>query len=305
MKKLLSIMLCIVLAVSCMAAATVSASADAKPRYIVLVLDVSYSMDSYGTDSNITRLESEKMAAVKFCEGATKNAENKVAVVTFGSHSRVACDFTNDITALQTTINSMETDGATNVYDAFYMANELLNVREFDGVDFERNIVFCSDGTPLGGPSVYDYKYTSDDYSDYEDANAALKYVDENVKPTTNIYTIGFFQGLYGKDATFAPMFMADLANKLSVVTDNSDELIDVFDNIADKITDVATPDTPDAPVENTTSTTITTTTQNSAAAAAQAIQTGVSMPIVVLCAAALGALGFVILTMKKKEADK
>ncbi len=310
MKKVLSIMLCLVLAISCMAAATVSASADAKPRYIVLVLDVSSSMDSYGEDSDMSRLESEKLAAVRFCEQATKNVKNKVAIVTFGSDSNVVCKFTNDITALQVAINEIETDGSTNVYEAFYTANELLNNEETGGIDFERNIVFCSDGTPLGGPCVTEYKYTSDDYIWYDNANAVLKYVDENVKPTTNVYTIGFFQGLYGLDATFAPIFMADLANKMSVVTDNADELIDTFENFADEITEepVATPDTPEAPVVNNNgNTNNTTTTQNNAAAAAaaQAIRTGVAMPTVVLGATTLGALGFVILTMKKKASDE
>ena len=250
MKKLLSIVLCIVLAVSCMAFAAVTASADALPRYVVLALDVSYSMDS---GSPVSRMDSQKSAAKSFCEKTLGSNGNKIAVVLFGSGASVLCDFTDDTALLSSKIDSIETNGATYFYDAFEKANEVLNQEAAKGVKFERNIVLCSDGTPLGGKSVKDYVYTKDDYSDYDNANAALKYVDENLRGNTKIYTIGFYQNMRSYDLDFAKTFMSDLSTEKSVIVDNGDDLVDAFDTTATAITSTETPDTPD-PAANTSS---------------------------------------------------
>ena len=116
MKKFVSAILCIVLAVSCFAAAAVTASADTLPRYVVLVLDVSYSMD-IGLPK--TRLDSQKEAAKSFCRTTLGENENKVAVVLFGSGADVLCDFTDDVSLLTSSIDGIVTDGATYFYDAF------------------------------------------------------------------------------------------------------------------------------------------------------------------------------------------
>lgn len=69
MKKALSLILSLILIVSCMALATIAASADTTPRYTVLVLDASGSM-------SCDKLAAEKQTAIKFCEIATKNSRH-------------------------------------------------------------------------------------------------------------------------------------------------------------------------------------------------------------------------------------
>lgn len=296
MKKVLSIALCFVLAISCMTAVALTAGAETTERYIVLLLDISDSMEKND------RLTSEKDAALKFCETAAKNPNNKISIATFDISAYVNCEFTNNLETLKSTINAIEIGGGTDFTEALQLADTLLVNEAAKGISFERNIVLCSDGLPLYGETLFEGEYTSDDFYCYQYANAALAF-DNTLKPTTNIYTIGFYQGLKGKEADFAPRFMADLANKMSVITDNADELINKFEQVAEEITKVETPDSPDAPINSTTGNT-TQTVQNpsNAASVARAIQTGTPIAFICSLTVALLAFGVIAFTAKKRE---
>lgn len=305
MKKVLSIMICIALAVGCLAMTTVSASADTKPRYIVLLLDISDSMEEND------RLASEKKAAVTFCEAVTKNTNDKIAIVAFDYSTSLKCDFTNDFQTLKSAVDDIKIGGGTDFYSALELADELLVNAASSGAVFERNIVLCSDGMPVYGPSSYEGEYTVEDhYYYYSTANAALSF-DNTLKPTTNIYTIGFFQGLTGQDETFAPRFMRDLANRLSVVAENEEELIKHFEEFAEEITKVETPDEPETPAQPTTTTssaTTTTTTTTSASTAsaasiAQSITTGgAPIAFAVTMMALCGSVAVIAYKSKREE---
>ena len=306
MKKLLSIVISLALLVGCMAMAIVSASADRLARYTVLVLDVSSSMSG-------DKLASEKQAAIKFCETATKNPQDKVALVAFSSSIKYTGEFTNDLDELKDEINDLRAAGGTDFHTALTKANNLLNEEEAKGTKFQRNIVFCSDGLPETGATLKEYKYTSADSSYYRYGNAALQYDDAFIKPNTNVYTIGFYQRLTGKNATFAPQLMKDLANRLSTVAETEDELIEAFDNFAGDITRVETPDTPTQPSSGNSGTTTTTTSgstnaiQNpsNAAEIAASIQTGSPLTYVVIIAAAFVVFGAVAVSTKKSYSKK
>lgn len=302
MKKILSVFICMALLVSCMAAMCVTAdAATSDPRYTVLLLDKSSSMDSNG------RITAEKAAAELFCETVINaGGSDYIAIVTFGTYAYKECDFTNDLDTLSATIESISPQGSTNLSDALKTADSLLKEVESSGKSIQRNIVICSDGIAQYGDWSYEGAYTYADSYFYDYANAALAF-DNTLKPTTDIYTIGFFQGLSASNATFAPRFMKDLANKRSVVVDDSDALIQEFATVAEKIVEVDTPDTPDT-VVTTTTTTASTSIQNptNAAAVAQAIQTGDSTVafagIAILGLAAFSVMAF---TAKRKESDE
>lgn len=245
MKKSISLILCFVLALSCIFSSVVTASADTKPNYVALVLDVSYTMDIGHPKS---RLDSQKEAAKSFCKTTLSTEGNKVAIITFASGAKELCGFTNDIDELCGKIDTIMTTGATYFSAALETANEVLDKEEAKGVSFQRNIVLCSDGTPLGGKSLEEYVYTKDDNSYYYNANYALKYDNEEIKPNTNVYTIGFYESMSGKELEFAKRFMKDLSTNGSVVVDNGDDLVDAFENTASTIITVDTPDTPDKP---------------------------------------------------------
>ena len=251
MKKALSIVLCFVLALSCVFSAVVTANADTVPNYVAVVLDVSYTMD---IGSPVSRLDSEKEAAINFCEKVLHTQGNKVCVIAFASGAEIVCDFTDDLDLLKTEINKIKTTGATYFSAALETANEALTAEEAKGVKFRRNIVLCSDGTPLGGKKLDDYAYTKDDYSYYYNANYALKYRDDELVSNTKIYTIGLFKGMSGSELDFAKRFMKDLSTEDSIIVDNGEDLVIAFDDTASNIVNVDTPDTPDPANNNTSS---------------------------------------------------
>lgn len=240
MKKFISSVLCAATLIAS-SVMSIGASADTiKPKYTVLALDVSSSM-SIQSDG-VSRLDAEKAAAEKFCKTALTNESDKIAVITFGSDVEIACDFTNDKKKLNETIESIEALGATNVTGALEKTKELFDNQSDD---FQKNLVLCSDGCPLGGPLLEEYEYTYDDYDNYQYANAALQYDDVNLKSDTKIYTIGFFDKLEGKEEEFAPRFMLDIATEISVVASNADQLNTAFTDFAKEINKIETPDTP------------------------------------------------------------
>lgn len=310
MKKIISLMLCIVLAVSCAAMAVVSASADTKPRYVALVLDVSGSM----RNGYPTRLSSEKEAALSFCKTTLSTQGNKIAVVVFGSGASVICEFTDDIDLLTEKINGISASGSTNFYDAFETSKALLDEEQAKGVDFQRNIVLCSDGIPESGKWLKEYAYTrADNSSCYDYANAALKFDNEEVKHNTHVYTIGFYQGLSGNNLEFAKRFMKDLSTSGSVIVDNSDDLIDAFNDFANEIIKDETPDTPDKPSNNTSDSNNSGTSSNTTNSAqantvamlsAQAIKTGDTSAFVAVFSISVVSLAVVAFMVMKRKAQ-
>lgn len=248
MKKLLAALACAATLTASLLPITANADVVTKPKYTVLALDTSSSMETTTVydGEKITKIEAEKAAAKEFCKSALENGKNQVAVITFDSSSSVVYNFTDDIKALDTAIDDIYAYGATNFEEAFKLAKSLLD--ELDSSKVDKNIVLCSDGLPVRGESLLSYKYTSDDYAGWYLANSTLKYDNEEIKPNTTVYTLGFYDNLSEKEAVFAPMFMKDLASGGMIIAKNGDELKTGFNKFAKDINKVATPDTPDNP---------------------------------------------------------
>lgn len=305
MKKIVSIILCVVLTVSGMViqAGALEASGAVKLRYTVIALDRSGSMVG-------EPLEKQIEAAIMFCESILSlNANDKIAVVSFGNNASIDCGFTNDFAQIKETIENIKIlpFDPTNSTEAFEFSGQLL-----DGItdkDAEKNVLFCSDGLPYGGKSQSEGKYTYEDYYDYDYANSAYDAATK-LWSTTNVYGLGFFYDLSDDSLVFGKRFIADISNKNSYIVNDIDKLIEAFGDIADDITAVDTPDeptaTPDQSVIVTTSTTTTTTaTKNtaSAAAVAQAITTGgAPIAFVAVLMVVLGSIAIVAYKSKKRE---
>ena len=219
------------------AALTMSAaevSAAAADRYTVLVLDTSGSMSG-------TPMQKEREAAEKFCTDLlAASGDNYIALVTLNSSSTVCMNFSDDIEAVKSRIYNLYSGGGTNVNDALLTAGSLLSSVPSNCI---RNIVLCSDGLPQSGSYSYSGVYDSDcGYSYYEYANAAYNTA-ESLKSSYNIYTLGFFHSLYGRELEFGRRFMSDLASSADNYYDvtNPEDLVFTFGSIAD---DVLTADT-------------------------------------------------------------
>lgn len=250
MKKIISTAAALAMTACLAATAAVPAlaapAAARTPRYTVVTLDISGSM-RYTDDNGVSRMEAEKDAAKKFCDSVLKDASDKMAVVAFDDEATQVCEFTNDLNALHDAIDKLDWDGGTDFTAAFQLSKDVLDKEAAKGVTFERNIVFCSDGLPEYGEELETYEYTAEDdqtyYGIYRYANAALKYDNEQVKPDTTVYTIGFYTDMTDEEKEFPTRIMKDLSSGGSSIASNPEELVEQFNKVASQITAVETPD--------------------------------------------------------------
>lgn len=250
MKKIVSTAAALAMTACLAATAAVPAlAAPARtPRYTVVALDVSGSMD-ITDDKGVSSLQYEKDAAKSFCDSVLKNEDDKIAIVKFDDSASQVCEFTNDLDLLHKSIDELETWGGTDFTTAFQASKSVLDTEAAKGVKFERNIVFCSDGLPEYGETLDTYEYTAEDLGDtfYSDiylyANAALKYDNEQVKPDTTVYTIGFYTTMTDEEKKFPTRLMKDLSSGGSSIASTPEELVEQFNKFAEDITAVETVD--------------------------------------------------------------
>ena len=203
-------------------------------RYVALILDASGSMS--GTAASV-----QKEAAKSFCQKLLEaEGNNYAAIVKLDSTASVVCDFTNNLTSLDSCINAFTAYGGTNTNDALEKAGELL-----DGVNVTgaiKNIVICSDGLPEAGNTSNTGHYTYSDHSySYRYANVAYDTA-TNLKKSYKIFALGFFHSLSGTSLEFGKRFMRDIASDNSYYEITKvEDLVITFGEVAD---DVITSDT-------------------------------------------------------------
>ena len=113
------------------------------PRDVVLVLDVSGSMDG-------TPLSETKKAAVKFVETVLEQSGNtRISLVTYSGTASLVMQAENSIPRLRSAVNSLASGGNTNLHAALEQAQSVLDGQRAD----TKMIVVMSDGLPNEGPS--------------------------------------------------------------------------------------------------------------------------------------------------------
>lgn len=210
----------------------VKATGNETTRYNVLILDASGSMKGKPDTA-------QKTAAKRFCSKVlSTNGKNYVAIVSMNSSAKTVCKFTNNYNNLAGYINSVVCGGDTNFEKALATAGSLLDNTSINGSNVIKNIILCSDGLPTTGKSVSSGRYVSADYRDYAYANAAYNTADVLKKKNYFIYALGFFHSSTGNNLKFGKRLMKDLASKDKYyIIQDANDLDDVFDDIADKIT--------------------------------------------------------------------
>lgn len=202
-------------------------AANKTVRDTVLILDDSGSMEGEPMNKLID-------SAQKFCESVLgSSGTNRVAIITYSTDAELKCDFTNNMSALQTAINDMDEYGMTNIYDALSIANDLLSKSSAN----VKNIVLMSDGLPNEGSTVSSGRYSYSDYDGYDYANAVYNQA-ISYHPNYYIYTLGFFHNIYGDTKAFASRFMQDLQNAGYYEVDKVEDLEFTFGEIAEDITE-------------------------------------------------------------------
>ncbi len=203
-------------------------------RYNVLILDQSTSMS--GTPMNRAKEAAKKFSSKVLAAGG----KNYLAVVGLSDGANLLSTFSNDVSTVNSAINSAKVTGGTNMNEALKMAGELL-----DGVPggsgIMKNIILCSDGLPQAGDQLASGRYTSRDYSSYKYANATYRTATALKNKKYFMYALGFFHNSKGKKLEFGKRFMRDIASKdkYYIIT-NPKDIDDVFNDIANKITSVS-----------------------------------------------------------------
>jgi len=197
-----------------------------KTRDTVLVLDASGSMD--GTPVTVL-----KEAAKIFCSEVLNASGNQVAIVVYSSTVERTLDFTSDLDSLNSTIDSIWAYGGTNIGAALDSASSMLSSSDADA----KNIVLMTDGLPQSGFYKESGRYSSSDISTYyRYANYVYEQCSE-LKQSYNIYTLGFFHGLYGKELQFGHKFLNDIQNKGYYEVTDASKLKFIFGELAEDIT--------------------------------------------------------------------
>ncbi len=197
-----------------------------KTRDTVLVLDASGSMR--GTPVIVM-----KDAAKIFCsEVLAASGENRVAIVVYTDIVEKTLDLTSDPDSLNSTIDSIQAGGGTNIGVALDSANSLLSSSDAD----TKNIILMTDGLPEHGKEEESGPYTRSDSHCYRQANYVYNKCSE-LKQKYNIYTLGFFHGLSGSYLEFGQKFLYDIQNKGYYSVTNADELKFIFGELAEEIT--------------------------------------------------------------------
>ncbi len=196
-------------------------------RDITLLLDCSGSM--YGTP-----IETLKEAAKSFCTTVlNKDDSTNIGLIAITSSSTKLLDLTNDIDILTDVIDRISASGGTNLYNAINISNEMLSASDAK----EKNIIIMTDGIPESGEILLNGKYTSDDNSNYQYANACIELL-QSLDKNHQIYTVGFLHELTGKDLSFCQKFLKDLGTTGYFEANSIDELTEEFKNIAHNITE-------------------------------------------------------------------
>ena len=148
-----------------------------KPRTeytdVILVLDTSGSM----IDNKLTQVQQD---VNKLINDAIPKG-NKIALITFNDTATILSNFTDDVSLLQESINSLNVTGETNYYQALLRVDDILGTYN---KEFNRDcvVLFLTDGLPTSEtPSeVGEYKLLKDKY-DYLSINGIQYELGENI----------------------------------------------------------------------------------------------------------------------------
>lgn len=179
-----------------------------KARDTVLVLDVSGSM--YGEP-----LEEMKESASQFCRDLLTDEYNNRVGIVFYETDVTSIDLTSDLDYLLSVIDNVTDRGVTNMEGGLTRAGEMLSSSDADTI---KNIVIMADGLPNEGAtsssgSMPAVSGVSSSGSDFAYANAVIDTA-QSMFSQYNIYSLGFFHGMYGVAKDFATTLMQSLTNQ-------------------------------------------------------------------------------------------
>lgn len=203
-----------------------------KARDTVLVLDVSGSM--YGDP-----LDEMKKSAIQFCNDLLKDEYNNRVGIVFYDDGISTIALTDDLNMLVSRIQSISDGGRTNMEAGLSAADNMLkNSGKSDSI---KNVVVMADGLPNEGKTSYSGSMPSGNYSGYYTSVSYANAVIDTAKQMMNnynLYSLGFFHGLYSDEKDFATALMKELTNKSDGYhqVDKAEDLQFAFGDISEDI---------------------------------------------------------------------
>lgn len=171
-------------------------SPTAKPLDIVLVIDRSGSMDNDG------RMTSAKNAAKAFAQQIIQSSSNnRISIVSFSSDATIDRTLTNNLSNINSTINGLNANGSTNIYDGLVKANEVLAGARADAA---KSIVLLSDGIAN--------RPTQNNNPNYP-ITQAINEATTSKNRGYLVFTVGLFNGLNSQDKQKAVNTLTQIAS--------------------------------------------------------------------------------------------
>lgn len=186
------------------------------PRDVVLVLDVSGSMDG-------TPLSETKKAAVKFVETVLEQSGNtRISLVTYSGTASLVMQAENSIPRLRSAVNSLASGGNTNLHAALEQAQSVLDGQRAD----TKMIVVMSDGLPNEGPSE-EGSYTE----------PIISLADRIKQNNILIYGMGFFHNCSSDELAQGQALMEAIASPgYHYEVSDADTITYVLDDVAQQV---------------------------------------------------------------------
>lgn len=203
-----------------------------KARDTVLVLDVSGSMQG-------SPMEEMKKSAIQFCNDLLKDEYNNRVGLVFYDDELYTTSLTSDLDMLINQIEAIEAGGLTDMESGLAAADTML--KNYGKSEAIKNVVVMADGLPNEGKSSLSGSMPTGSYSGYytsvEYANAVIDTAKGMMK-NYNLYSLGFFHGLYGEEKDFAVALMQELTNKTDGYhqVDKAEDLQFAFGDISEEI---------------------------------------------------------------------
>ena len=213
-KRAGAVLLCLVLLACLLPAAVPAARAEetqtSNVRDVVLVLDTSGSMEG-------TPLRETKEAACTFIETVLDSGAS-IGVVSFDDYATVRANFSMDEYYLKDTVNNLYVGGSTNTDDGLTKAEGMLRESRAK----KRIIVLMSDGLANEGRT----------------GEELIAYANSLKEQGIIIYTLGFFEDVYGSRLTKAQDSMERIASPgCHFEVDEAENLRFFFDDVAGQVT--------------------------------------------------------------------
>ena len=125
---------------------------------VILVLDISGSMTG-------DKLDRVKRDSISLLNALLSNRNNRAALITFDTESKLVSDFTNNKSSLIEKINQLEAIGTTNYYQSLVHVDEILKNYSKEE-DTECVVLFLTDGYPNEDTpnQIGEYKYLKSEY---------------------------------------------------------------------------------------------------------------------------------------------